>query len=81
MQRVLLVLGCLALAGVLVWTLLGLPGEVGLKSDLQGERISLPELVQEHLGTSGVSHPVTAVLLNFRAHDTLLEIGVLLLAV
>ncbi len=29
---------------------------------------------------SGVDHPVTAVLLNFRALDTLLEIGVLLLA-
>jgi len=32
------------------------------------------------LKDSGVDHPVTAVLLNFRALDTLLEIGVLLLA-
>ncbi len=32
------------------------------------------------LSASGVEHPVTAVLLNFRALDTLLEIGVLLLA-
>lgn len=31
------------------------------------------------LPDSGVSHPVTAVLLNFRAFDTLLEIAVLLL--
>jgi multisubunit Na+/H+ antiporter MnhB subunit len=30
---------------------------------------------------SGASHPVTAVLLNFRGYDTLLEIAVLLLAV
>ena len=97
MLRVLLVLGCLALAGVLVWALLGLAGDVGLKSDLpsdlqtdlpsdlqsdlQGERINLPALVAEQLDASGVRHPVTAVLLNFRAYDTLLEIGVLLLAV
>ena len=36
--------------------------------------------VAEWLPQSGVSNPVTAVLLNFRAYDTLLEIGVLLLA-
>lgn len=41
----------------------------------------LPELVAEQLEASGVSHPVTAVLLNFRAWDTLLELVVLLLAV
>ena len=40
----------------------------------------LPELVKLHLADSGVSHPVTAVLLNFRAWDTLLELLVLLLA-
>lgn len=40
----------------------------------------LPELVQIHLTDSGVSHPVTAVLLNFRSWDTLLELAVLLLA-
>jgi multisubunit Na+/H+ antiporter MnhB subunit len=32
------------------------------------------------LAPSGVSHPVTAVLLNFRGYDTLLEIAVLLVA-
>lgn len=32
------------------------------------------------LGDSGVRHPVTAVLLNFRGYDTLLEVAVLLLA-
>ncbi len=43
-----------------------------------------PSLRQQVLGKieySGVINPVTAVLLNFRAYDTLLEIGVLLLVV
>ena len=35
----------------------------------------------ERLAESGVEHPVTAVLLNFRGYDTLLEISVLLLAI
>lgn len=38
------------------------------------------ELVNALLDVSGTSHGVTAVLLNFRAWDTLLEKGVLLLA-
>ena len=36
--------------------------------------------VAEKLEASGVGNPVTAVLLNFRGYDTLLELGVLLLA-
>ncbi|MDX2502893.1 MAG: MnhB domain-containing protein [Gammaproteobacteria bacterium] len=36
--------------------------------------------VADNLDNSGVSNPVTAVLLNFRGYDTLLEMGVLLLA-
>lgn len=36
--------------------------------------------IAAHLDASGVSNPVTAVLLNFRAYDTLLEMLVLLLA-
>lgn len=40
----------------------------------------LVPLVQQQLGNSGTEHPVTAVLLNFRGYDTLLEIGVLMLA-
>jgi multisubunit Na+/H+ antiporter MnhB subunit len=36
--------------------------------------------VAARLGESGVSNPVTAVLLNFRAYDTLLELAVLLVA-
>lgn len=41
-----------------------------------------PKLAQvgARLDASGVRHPVTAVLLNFRGYDTLLEIAVLLLA-
>ncbi len=37
--------------------------------------------VMSQLDLSGVDHPVTAVLLNFRGYDTLLEIAVLFLAV
>jgi len=40
----------------------------------------LVDLTQANLKASGVSHPVTAVLLNYRSYDTLLEIAVLLLA-
>lgn len=38
-------------------------------------------LVFEKLSMSGVESPVTAVLLNFRGYDTLLEVGVITLAV
>lgn len=41
---------------------------------------SLPQLLSKNMGRSGVEHPVTAVLLNFRSYDTLLEIGVLVIA-
>lgn len=41
---------------------------------------TLMPLALEQLTESGVEHPVTAVLLNFRAWDTLLELIVLLLA-
>lgn len=37
-------------------------------------------ITAENINNSGVDHPVTAVLLNFRAWDTLLELVVLLLA-
>lgn len=40
----------------------------------------LTDDVLAKLAPSGVSHPVTAVLLNFRGYDTLLEVAVLLLA-
>lgn len=40
----------------------------------------LRDLVEARLADSGVSNPVTAVLLNFRSYDTLLEVVVLLAA-
>lgn len=40
----------------------------------------LPSLVTDHMGSSGVTNEVTAVLLNFRGYDTLLELTVLLVA-
>lgn len=40
----------------------------------------LREAVASEISQSGVVNPVTAVLLNFRGYDTLLEMGVLLLA-
>jgi multisubunit Na+/H+ antiporter MnhB subunit len=42
--------------------------------------VSLPALVRDAVPGSGVSHDITAVLLNFRSYDTLLEIAVLLAA-
>jgi len=61
-------LGCVA-AG-LGFTVLRIPPPDG----------DLPALVVQHLAASGVEHPVTAVLLNYRSYDTLLEMVVLLLA-
>jgi len=43
--------------------------------------IRLADQIEAQLRNSGVSNPVTAVLLNFRAYDTLLELAVLLTAV
>lgn len=43
--------------------------------------IRLADQIEAQLPNSGVSNPVTAVLLNFRAYDTLLELAVLLTAV
>jgi multisubunit Na+/H+ antiporter MnhB subunit len=45
-----------------------------------GPHDGLPRAVAANLDASGVSNPVTAVLLNFRAWDTLLELAVLLTA-
>lgn len=42
--------------------------------------VELGALVDSRLAESGVEHDVTAVLLNFRAYDTLLELSVLLIA-
>ncbi|HIP54181.1 MAG TPA: sodium:proton antiporter [Sulfurimonas autotrophica] len=40
----------------------------------------LSQAVYTEMGKSGVSNPVTAVLMNFRAYDTLLEMAVLFVA-
>jgi len=48
--------------------------------DLAPTAIDLRGPVMANLVQSGVEHPVTAVLLNYRGYDTLLEIAVLLLA-
>ncbi|MDO3383740.1 hydrogenase subunit MbhD domain-containing protein [Gilvimarinus algae] len=47
---------------------------------LSGGAQPLPAQVDAQLAYSGVSHPVTAVLLNFRSWDTLLELLVVLFA-
>lgn len=59
-----------SLALVLGWAVITLPEPA---TGLTGR-------VDAEMPNSGVSHPITAVLLNFRGYDTLLEIGVLLLA-
>ena len=59
-----------SLAVVLGYAVLSLPGQAD----------GLAETVAAQMDSSGVSHPVTAVLLNFRGYDTLLEMAVLLLA-
>jgi multisubunit Na+/H+ antiporter MnhB subunit len=62
--------GVALLGGALVATALTLPGDPrSLASEIEGR-----------MEVSGVDHPVTAVLLNFRAYDTWLELAVLLLA-
>jgi multisubunit Na+/H+ antiporter MnhB subunit len=47
--------------------------------DYQGTRLA--ELAMSRVPDSGVSNPVTSVLLNFRGYDTLLELAVLLAAI
>jgi multisubunit Na+/H+ antiporter MnhB subunit len=61
---------CSAAGTVLALAILSLPeGRIGLAGE-----------VRARLERSGVESPVTAVLLNFRAYDTLLELSVLWLA-
>lgn len=61
---------CAGVGASLAWVLVTLPPPVGLT-----------EPALENLAASGVEHPVTAALLNYRGYDTLLELAVLLLAV
>lgn len=53
------------------WTLLQLPAPT----------YNLVETLAANIDDSGVSHGITAVLLNFRSYDTLLEVAVLLVAI
>ena len=48
---------------------------------LPAEPLGMCDAVSAELDCSGIANPVTAVLLNFRGYDTLLEMAVLLLAV
>ncbi|MBL0420285.1 DUF4040 domain-containing protein [Ramlibacter sp. AW1] len=68
-RQLLAALLALALFGGLAAVVLGAPAANGLHLS-----------VQEQLSRTGVTNPVTAVLLNFRGYDTLLETVVLLAA-
>ncbi len=68
--RVSLAVFAFALFGMLAWAIFALPANP----------IGLTAIALHHLPASGVTNPVTAALLNYRAYDTLLEVGVLLLA-
>lgn len=69
--RALLALLVVAVWGGLSWAVFTLPVRL----------IDLKHLVDRRLDDSGVTNPVTAVLMNFRGYDTLLEVAVLVLAV
>ena len=66
--RAVLAVTCALLAVILAWALISQPGA----------RRNVGSVVVEALERSGVENPVTAVLLNFRAFDTMLELVVLL---
>jgi multisubunit Na+/H+ antiporter MnhB subunit len=59
----------MAVAALVGWAVWAMPSSAGLR-----------EAVLASMDRSGVTHPVTAVLLNFRGYDTLLEVAVLLIA-
>jgi len=63
----------LVLAGGLAWVL--------VQTLVVADPVRLADKITTQLPNSGVTNPVTAVLLNFRAYDTLLELAVLLSAV
>ncbi len=69
-MSLLLGLAAIAAAAALLWGLLALPPAPGLA-----------EPVAAQIAETGVSNPVTAVLLDYRAYDTLLELLVVVLAV
>lgn len=71
LPRFLLLLPTLALTFTLGVTLLSLPPAPS----------RLVDAIHSNMSQTGVTNPITAVLLNFRGYDTFLEIGVLLVAV
>jgi multisubunit Na+/H+ antiporter MnhB subunit len=73
MNRLVRALAVLALAGLAGALLLAIAGLPPAPIRLAGE-------VAANLAASGVDHPVTAVLLNFRGYDTFLEVAVLIIA-
>ncbi|MGV8900334.1 MAG: MnhB domain-containing protein [Burkholderiaceae bacterium] len=70
LMRLLVLAAAASLGLALAWSMLQLPPPA----------VRLAQQVEAQMDASGVTHPVTAVLLNFRGYDTLLEIAVLLLA-
>lgn len=68
--RVVLAIALLMLGAVVLWSMMSMPGEV----------VGVGSTIHDRLDVAGVDNPVTAVLLNFRAYDTLLEMVVLALA-
>ena len=63
---------CLAVGAVFAWVL--------WQTLSTADPTRMAEQIRNEIPDSGVSNPVTAVLLNFRAYDTLLELAVLLAA-
>lgn len=63
---------CVVLAGVFAWAY--------VNAVTTADSMRLSTVIAHNLDASGVTNPVTAVLLNFRAYDTLLELAVLLAA-
>ena len=70
MPRIFLVILLSVMGAGLAYSVLSLPTEAP----------GLSERVTDNIDVSGVENPVTAVVLNFRGYDTLLEMAVLLLA-
>lgn len=76
-------------AGVAVWSVGALIGagfaalllRAILASDGSDRHPPLNDTVAEAMDTTATGHPITAVLLDFRAYDTLLEVAVILVAV
>mgnify|MGYP001314733446 CR=1 FL=1 len=72
--NVLALIACISAAGLLAWSLFNT-----LK--MPAPHHNLVTVVEANIADSGVSHGITAVLLNFRSYDTLLEVAVLLVAI